>query len=151
VTSQRSRRPAGDHTGRQSERLAREAEPELQRRSGEITTVNPAPGTMTIDENAIVDVTNPHQPAVRRITDDDVSEDERREVESHRRRGNDVVEVQSIEVGERTRLMRVSEPCNPTIGFGPNGPNDFNFEPGLLYRVPEVVYDHLDAVGYVYH
>lgn len=147
MASQRSRRPAGDFTGRQAEQIAREKEPELRARAGEITTIN-SPGTTTVlDEDAIVDVTNPAQPQVKRVTDDDLSADEKAEIEANRRRGNDVVEVGSIEVSERTRLMRVSEPCNPTIGFG----NDFDFVPGVLYKVSEVVYDHLDAIGYVYH
>lgn len=151
MASQRSRRPAGDFTGRQAEQIAREKEPELRARAGEITTINQPPTTTVLDEGAIVDVTNASQPRVKQITDDDVSEDERMEIEAHRRRGSDVVEVGAIEVGERTRLMRVSEPVNPTIGFGPNGANDYDFVPGVLYKVPEVVYDHLDAIGYVYH
>lgn len=150
MASQRSRRPAGDFTGRQAERIAREKEPELLARAGQITTVNPAPTTV-LDEGAIVDVTNASHPRVQQVTDDDITEDERLEIEANRRRGNDVVEVGAIEVGERTRLMRVSEPCNPTIGFGPAGANDYNFVPGVLYKVPEVVYDHLDDIGYVYH
>jgi len=149
--SGRSRRPVGDLTGRQSEELAAKASDQLAERSGQITTVNPSPEPITIDDGALVDLTNPSQPRVQRIGDDDLSDDEQREIESQRRRGAEVVEVGAIEVSERTRLMRVSEKIDPVIGFGPNGTNEYHFEPGVLYKVPEVVYDHLDDIGFVYH
>lgn len=150
MASQRSRRPAGDVTGRNAERLAAQAQDELQARAGSITTVN-GPPEVLVDEDIMVDVTNSQQPQVKRATDDDISEDERREIASTRRRGADVVEVGGIEVGEVTRLMRVNEKIDPVIGWGPAGPNEYHFEPGVLYKVPEVVFDHLDDIGYVYH
>lgn len=146
----RSRRPAGDHTGRQAEQLTAQAQEELAQRAGKITTVN-GPAEVIVDDDALIDVTNAQQPVVKSMTDSDVTDDEKREMARTRAQGGEVVEVGGVEVGERTRLMRVAEKIDPVIGWGPSGPNEYHFEPGKLYKVPEVVYDHLDEIGYVYH
>lgn len=150
-TTSRSKRSPGDHTGRQSEALAREAARRADQ--GAIsTTQGPLGGEeIIVDERSMVDLTNPSQPVVRTLDDDDLEADDRAEIERQARMGNTVVEVGGVQVTEQTRLMRVAEACNPTIGFGPNGPFDYEFVPGPLYKVPAVVYDHLDACGYVYH
>lgn len=145
--ARRSTRPAGDVTGRNAERLAAEAEEQQEARTG-LTTTGLHRGLTTVEEEGVlVDVTDAANPRKISITDDDVTEDERYEVERTRALGGDVVDVGAVEVSERTRLMRVSEKISPTIGFG----NDYSFEPGKVYRVPEVVYLHLDDIGYVYH
>lgn len=44
--------------------------------------------------------------------------------------------------------MRVNDTLeNMTYGVG----NYFDFEPGVTYKVPVDLYDHLDALGYVWH
>lgn len=144
--TRRSNRPAGDTTGRNAERLAAQAETEIAERSGSISTARGAPSVVE-DDGVLVDVTDASNPRRVNLTDDDISADERWEIERTRAAGGEVVEVGAVEVSDRTRLMRVAERINPTIGFG----NDYEFEPGKVYRVPEVVYFHLDDIGYVYH
>lgn len=144
--NRRSNRPAGDVTGRNAERLAAQAENELAERAGSISTARGGPAVVE-DDSVLVDVTDASNPRQVSLTDGDINEDERWEIERTRAAGGEVVEVGSVEVSDRTRLMRVSEKINPTVGFG----NDYEFEPGKVYRVPEVVYLHLDDIGYVYH
>jgi hypothetical protein len=148
----RSRRPVGDVTGRRSEELAAAAQQQLAERQGQISTAN-GPGEIVVDDDHLVDLTNPQQPTIHPLTPADLTEDERREIEYAKAAGEEVEVIggAGIEVADTYRLMRVAEKCDPTIGFGVNGPNEYHFEPGKRYKVPTVVYDHLDSIGMVYH
>jgi hypothetical protein len=115
----------GDLTGRTKAALVKEHAEELKQREGEISLMNAAAAEEKA--NTVVEV-KPKQP-------DPVVET--------------VVEVaDAIEVETPMREFRVNTSLeNMTYGHG----NHYDFEEGVRYKAPKALYDHLDALGYIWH
>jgi hypothetical protein len=116
----------GDLTGRTKAALAKENAEALKAREGEISLMNAAAAEEK--ENTVVevkprDLSAPLAPAPVEVAD-------------------------AIEVETPMREFRVNTTLeNMTYGHG----NHYDFEEGVRYKAPKALYDHLDALGYVWH
>ncbi|MFE4681526.1 hypothetical protein ACFRNJ_11910 [Streptomyces sp. NPDC056721] len=115
----------GDLTGRTKAALAKEHAEDLKARENEISLMNAAAAA---ERDETVHEVKPRQPESAVDT---------------------VVEVaDAIEVETPMREFRVNTSLeNMTYGIG----NHFDFEEGVRYKAPKALYDHLDALGYIWH
>lgn len=113
---------AGDFTGRERDRLAKEKADEIAARAAELSMMQAAQPTL----EDTVDL----QPKPK--------EEPKVEVET--------LEVEIVE--DRVMEFRVNESLeNVTIGYG----NTYDFVEGQRYRAPKSIYDYLDKKGFVWH
>jgi hypothetical protein len=115
----------GDLTGRNKAALAKEHAEELKARENEIALIS---AQAAAERDDTVHEVKPRQPET--VVDT-------------------VVEVaDTIEVETPMREFRVNTSLeNMTFGHG----NHFDFEEGVRYKAPKPLYDHLDALGYIWH
>lgn len=116
----------GDLTGRNKAALAKEHAEELQRRENEISLMNAAAHAArddTVHDVVPRDMTPPPAPSAIEVSD-------------------------VVEVEVPLREFRVNSTIEQmTFGHGQH----YDFEEGIKYRAPKPLYDHLDALGYIWH
>ena len=110
-----------DYTGRQREKLAREHQEVVRAREDQIAMAQQAQAEL---DDSVHDVVG-QQPATELNEDGEV-----------------------IYVEAPARTIRVNSTIeNMTFGAG----NNYTFEEGKQYRVPALLADHLEELGYVWH
>lgn len=126
MTSRNSGARPQDFTGRKKAELAEQHAAEVKART-DLAMMNQAAEAEILDE--VVDTTAPKPAPV----DPGPTE---------------LLEVDGVQVvQDATRVIRLREDCDPTIGAG----NHYNFKAMVPYKVPKHVADHLEEVGLVYH
>ncbi|MFE9525246.1 hypothetical protein [Streptomyces sp. NPDC006631] len=116
----------GDLTGRNKAALAKEHAEELKQRENEISLMNAAAAAErddTVHDVVPRDTAPAPAPAPIEVAD-------------------------AVDVETPMREFRVNTSLeNMTFGHG----NHYDFEEGVRYRAPKALYDHLDALGYIWH
>jgi hypothetical protein len=150
----RTQSTRGDQTGRTREHQAREAADDLRERQQEISMIN-----QVQDLNDDLGVYDPESnellegPEVAVVEEIIYAEDDEAVIDTLAPRAVEAIPLEveemeeSIEVQEATRIIRIAEDCEPTIGYG----NNYDFKAGRRYRVPAHVARHLEEKGLVYH
>lgn len=131
----RSSKPAGDHTGRQTEQLLRERTEELDKAAERMTMTQQL--EQEYNDNTVIDYTDPEHPVELDIAVAVPEFDEDESIE--------VVEEAGTEIKVKKRTVRITETCSPTIGYG----NKYEFIAGRKYTLPVWVVEHLDEKGLV--
>jgi hypothetical protein len=112
-----------DVTGRQREEMIKANAEEMVSRANEMSMATSVREYK--EQNEVIDVTNPS--AVATVIDE--------------------VESVGVSLADDTTIVRVAEDIeNMTIGAG----NNWSFQTGKKYKVPQNVADHLKEKGYLY-
>lgn len=117
------KRPA-DLTGKRNEDLVKKNQEELAARADELSTMQK------------------------------IEAEAKKEVVDYTQRDEPVAEAApKVEIKDKVVEMRVNSDIDQmTFGKNPDGTlNNFDFEEGRRYKVPQAIYDHLDELGYVWH
>jgi len=130
----RSTKPAGDLTGRQTEKLLAERKEEIEARAQEIATTQQMQDQH--DDSVVIDYSDPNHPV-------EISRDAAPlEFDDP---GVEVLEEDGVELNVPMRTVRILETFKCTIGYG----NDYEFVGGRRYSLPVWVIEHLDEKGLV--
>lgn len=142
------RQRPGDFTGTQKAQLAKQHAEEVAKREGELSIMNQA--ELEARESQVVDYSEGTTPLI--LDDEQTLEQANAELAAQRLGGaTDELILDDEAVGTRPapqRTIMVNDVLESvTIGAG----NHYSFEPGVKYRVPAHIADHLEEKGYVYH
>lgn len=132
-----ARKAPGDFTGRQTEKLRKEASEKDADRAKQLSMAT-AEEKERID-NTIVDYSDPNRPVEE---DAPAGAFDTYDVDT-----DDVVEVEQEGDSTPMVLIRLNADLKTNVGYR----QEYEFEAGRRYRVPKHVADHLDEKGYVWH